>query len=235
MEWNLMTLQRTISLLAAGLLSLMASQSAQAALIANWQFDTYGGGALSAFHPDAGAQSATAIANASVAGSPLPVLSHITGTTVNQTTASAPNNALQVQSGANGSSFTLTLQVSGTGLSGFVVTYASGDNSVPGYTQTWSYSIDGTTFTSLPTTINAANTTTFNGTAYTADFSAITALNGAANVYFRDTIALGNNDQVRFDNIAINAVPEPVNVALGVFGFCAVVGGVGRRYLRNRS
>lgn len=53
----------------------------------------------------------------------------------------------------------------------------------------------------------------------------------------------GQNNTLRYgylDNVVLNGsvtpVPEPINVALGVFGFCAVVVGVGRRvYARARS
>ncbi len=44
----------------------------------------------------------------------------------------------------------------------------------------------------------------------------------------------GNMDNVKLSG-TVAPVPEPVNVALGVFGFCAVVVGVSRRYLRKRS
>ncbi len=42
-----------------------------------------------------------------------------------------------------------------------------------------------------------------------------------------------------FDNVVLNgtvtSIPEPINVALGVFGLCLAGVGVGRRYLRKRS
>lgn len=45
------------------------------------------------------------------------------------------------------------------------------------------------------------------------------------------------SQEMLFDNVTLNGsvVPEPVNVALGVFGLCAVGFTAGRRYLRKRS
>jgi hypothetical protein len=210
---------------------------AKAALIAEWQFNSYGagGGNLSNFLPNAGTQSGTAgLTTTTSINTP----TRITGTTVNQFAASAPNYGFQVnRSGGQTVNATLTFHVSGTSLHDFVITYASGASGA--YVQTWSYSLTGTagTFVNITPTITAATTATFNGTAYTANFSGITAINGQANVYFRDifTIDSGGGASVRFDNIATTAAPEPVNVALGLFGFGAVAVGAGRRYLRNRS
>ncbi|MCW5553472.1 MAG: hypothetical protein KIS67_15100 [Verrucomicrobiae bacterium] len=46
------------------------------------------------------------------------------------------------------------------------------------------------------------------------------------------------SQEMLFDNVTLNGavsvIPEPVNVALGVFGLCAVGFAVGRRYLRKR-
>jgi len=58
-------------------------------------------------------------------------------------------------------------------------------------------------------------------------------------IYVWDNGASGTTTYGYLDNVVLNGtvapVPEPVNVALGVFGFCAVVVGVGGRYLRKRS
>jgi endonuclease I len=74
---------------------------------------------------------------------------------------------------------------------------------------TWSWSIDGTTFTTLPGINTATQNTAF--TARTVDFSSLAALNHQPNVTFRYTLSgatseMGNN---RIDNFAINAVPLP--------------------------
>jgi hypothetical protein len=45
----------------------------------------------------------------------------------------------------------------------------------------------------------------------------------------------GFNNDVVFDNLQITAVPEPVNVALALFGIIAVGGIAGRRWLASRK
>ena len=51
-------------------------------------------------------------------------------------------------------------------------------------------------------------------------------------------VLLGNStssSQVNFDNISLDVVPEPVNVALALFGIIAVGGIAGRRWLASRK
>lgn len=54
--------------------------------------------------------------------------------------------------------------------------------------------------------------------------------NGLWTLYFADTIPGGGNATLNGWSLNITAVPEPVNVALGVFGGLLVVGG----FVRNR-
>ena len=57
--------------------------------------------------------------------------------------------------------------------------------------------------------------------------------NGTWTLYFSDTIAGGGNATLNGWSLDITAVPEPVNVALGMFGVVLVVGGFVRRYRRS--
>ena len=128
----------------------------------------------------------------------------------------------------------ITLKISGTGLQNFIVTYAS--QSSAGQTQTWAYSVNGTTFTTL-TTLSASTTFAATGV-LTADFSGSTAnsvLANAATVFLRDTITAGNGSDIAFDNFAITAVPEPINYAMAGFGLIFVGGNAGRFYLRRKN
>jgi hypothetical protein len=207
--------------------------SLQAALIAEWQFDSYsGGGTITSYNPEYGTQSGSATLNA-IQPATKHAFTTVTGTDVNENATSSPNRALQMATtqGSPGSAV-LTLQVSGTGLTGFVVKYASKDNSLTGHTQTWSYSTDGSTFNFF-TTVNAPNDGSW--ALQTIDFSSITGLNNQSSVYFRNTIGFDNNNQsVSFDNISITAVPEPINAAFAGFGLILVGLSVGRFYLRRR-
>ncbi len=216
---------------------LFSVSSAKADLIAQWQFNSYtgGGGALVNFAPDYGTQQATATAN-----SPLgfhETDAQIAGTTINENTASAPNNfAIQMTAGGGAGADVLTLQISGTGLQNFIVTYASQSSS--GQNQTWSYSTTGLagSYTTL-TTLNANTTFALTGI-LTADFSTANGtLANASTVYLQDIVtAGGNGTTIAFDNIAINAVPvpEPTNYALAGFGLMFVGVGAGRFYLARR-
>ena len=82
-------------------------------------------------------------------------------------------------------------------------------------------------------------TTTANVNFDFTDF--VTANHEAVTVRFYAWNDSGNNNpSLSFDNVVINGsvnpVPEPVNVALVVFGLCVAVGGVGRRvYLRAQA
>lgn len=99
-------------------------------------------------------------------------------------------------------------------LDGYAANLASGSVTTP--TQTW-----------LPASVNLSSAFDFQDSAVTF------------RIYVWDG---GDNSTFRYgyiDNVVLNGtvvpVPEPVNVALGVFGLCAVGFAAGRRYLRKRA
>jgi len=55
--------------------------------------------------------------------------------------------------------------------------------------------------------------------------------NGTWTLYFADVVAGGGNETLNGWSLDITAVPEPVNVALIVFGVCVAGGSIGRFYL----
>ena len=57
--------------------------------------------------------------------------------------------------------------------------------------------------------------------------------NGTWTLYFSDTIAGGGNATLNGWSLDITAVPEPVNVALGMFGVVLVGASVARCYFRR--
>ena len=188
---------------------------------------------LNNFKPDYGSQSSTSTANTTIGGGG--ASQRTTGTTVNEFMSSSSNNGYSLQ---HNSTFSLTLKISGAGLSGFVLTYATEQNSGTTLSQAWSYSTDGTTYTPFSTVSVPSGTLGSSWAAYTVDFSSVSPLNGAANVFFQDTFSTKTapgNSSVDFDNIAINTVPEPISYAMAAFGVMFVGGSAGRFYLRRKN
>lgn len=91
-----------------------------------------------------------------------------------------------------------------------------------------STSLDGTSYTTTDLTQPGGLTTSF--ASYTVDFSGISALNGATSVYFEVTGGENGGGDFTFDNFLVSAVPEPVNMALALFGLGFVGVAVGRRF-----
>ena len=95
----------------------------------------------------------------------------------------------------------------------------------------WSYSINGGAYTALPGVATAASGTV------TVDLSgAASFLNGATTINFMNVLVnAGGSGTISFDNIQIEAVPEPINVALALFGVLAVGGTTAHRFMAARK
>ena len=201
---------RSLSLAAMlGVMACSFSYPANAALVSFWSFDS------SNTTPTSGTQSGTATLTTSATAT------FVTGTTINDPRPSpTATPAIEITSG------TLTIHVSGTGLSSFVITYTGQKNGGNG-AQSWAYSTDGINFTILGSQPNSLGNSFASTGTETVNFSSATALNGAANVYFRNTPTIGTT--VDFDNFQVTAVPETTNLALAVFGLCVVGLSVSRR------
>jgi hypothetical protein len=208
----------------------LSVSTAQAGLIAAWQFNAYpsGGGALKDFTPDYGQPLATANMP-EVSGA---TFARIAGTPLNAyNTASSPDYALGVTYVSSPANLVLDLKLSVTGLPDLTLTYAFKGSGGAGV-QTWSWSktgVDGSY-----TTVSSSTPTTTDWAPNSVDFSSIVS-GYTGDVYFRDTITNGvSGGTLAFDNILATA-PEPVNVALGIFGGVFLVGIVARsRNVRNR-
>jgi hypothetical protein len=147
-----------------------------------------------------------------------------TGTTLNEYLTSAPNRALDVIHGTSGNNSkpdTLTLQLKGTA-SGLLLKYASMDSA--GAANTWSYSLDGSSFTQVATFTPDGTWRT-----YTVDFSGIPG--AASTVYLRDSFNTAGT--LSFDNISVSTVPEPTTCALPLFGLIFLGGSI-RTFLLGR-
>ncbi len=130
---------------------------------------------------------------------------------------------------ANSDINNLIIRVDGTSLDNFVVRY---DAKVVSESvgQSWGYSINGSSYTQLASELQPGALTTTWAT-YTVDFSSIAGL-GVNPVYFKnnvsaDVISMEFNN-LQYDNIAVN-VPEPINVALALFGLGAAGLAIARR------
>ena len=193
-----------------GLVSLLIVLPCEGAVIGTWAFGTSGSDLIAPYAADSGQPGAQIEA-------PIGFDSIVTGVSDGN-----PANALQIATGG-----VLDIHVAGSGLADFVVTYDA--KSAGTLTDIrWDYSNDGviwTTLTTRPVTASFAS--------YSVDFSSVAAIEGAANVYLTIT-PVGLGQTVNFDNIEVSAVPEPINVALVVFGFGAAVTAVGRR-IRARA
>jgi hypothetical protein len=116
---------------------------------------------------------------------------------------------------ANGK--TMVFKFSMTDLQSAVVTFATRGSGSGFNSQLWEWSTNGTTFTGFGSN-TADNSQSF--VLKTLDLTAITALDGAANVYLRVTFngatsSTGNN---RLDNVVIRALPYAIPVNRTVTG-----------------
>lgn len=107
--------------------------------------------------------------------------------------------------GQNNNAHYITFNLSMTGYQDLSLGFDTRGTSTGFSTGTWSYSTNGTTFTTLPGVNTATTSTSFSGK--TVDFSAITQLDGAANVYIRYTLsgATSTNGNNRLDNVVFTA------------------------------
>jgi len=201
--------------------------SGRAAIIADWNFnDQTSGPASSSIAAEHGSGSLNLSQLANSADATIGT----GGTAINEVGGDTAGKDLIVTAGAsqreNGKSIIFSLSTSGC--KNIVLTYATQASSTGFNSQQWSYSTDGTHYTSLATItgMGAAYTTT--GTE-TVDFSTVTALDNDSTVYFALTLsgASGSSGTDHFDNIQFNAdvVPEPTAVgAIATAGLLALCG-----------
>jgi hypothetical protein len=138
----------------------------------------------------------------------------------------------------NGTYFTLKVTAAQYSLYNFQIQYlargnAAGTGGAP--LNSWQYSLNsGTSW--LPATALTASI----GTTWASKTVSFAGVSVAANssIWFRDTLGGANGPlnggYADFNNLTIMAVPEPVNLALGVFGLCVVGVGAGQLFC-NRA
>lgn len=219
-------MRATLTFVGIFAVSIVAS-SVEGALVANWNFNTYNGDD----HSILSDQGADAAAVLNIDGTwPDVDLSTQAGTTLNAVGATPAGDAIQfLNSANNGRGFTMQADLSN--YKDAVLSFAykrtgNGFDNVDLF-----YSTDGVNFTKFADVDNPD--ASYNLHSY--DFSSINALDGASTAFFRLVLDGASNASgtADFDNIQLNAVPEPASLAMlgvGSLTFLAV-----NRRRRRRS
>ncbi len=236
-----MKLTMTKSVLTVAVSVFAGVWSADAALVAAWDFPTLTAAPStpSTFSATVGSGTLDVSAFASTASNPQRTM--FGGTTVNAFAGGDAGSTAALalaNNSANGKSAVFTLDMSL--YQNLVLSFATQGTSTGFNTHQWAYSTDGATYTTLSGNNTAVTVSGF--VTKSVDFSSITALNGDSSVYIMLTVsgATGTSGNNRFDNIQFNAdlataaVPEPSTWFAGAL--LALPFGVhGVRYLRNRK
>ena len=244
----------TMTLLAAGTCAMIAASAANAAMVAQWDFQTTtNGGTAGAAAPNSpliyvsnfgagtlylnGTNGSSAWKQATSGNE----ISCFGGTAVNATGSMSTVTtlgALALVPGArsgNGTTTPYTWAANGksmvfkfsmTNLENLQISYATQRSSSTGFTtHQWDYSVDGTSWTT-GTTIGSIPTSFA-----TSSVSIASGLNNAANAYVRVTFtgATDASANTRVDNFQFNADAVPAPGALALLGVAGLVGSRRRR------
>jgi hypothetical protein len=209
----------------------VCGSNAGAALVAYWNFN--GLSIASASAPGSGGVPASIAADSGTGTVGLfnwgGKVDDFGGSSINVMNADPAEESLSLISGGStggpflGNDTFITIDFSMAGLEDPVVTFATRGTSTGFDTGTWSWSIDGSSFTAVAGVNTATQSTSF-GIA-TVDLSGIDTLDYASSVTLRymlsgATSSSGNN---RIDNIQINAVPESAAALIGALGLVGLL------------
>jgi hypothetical protein len=211
----------------AGLLGAGFSLTSWAGIVATWNFNNYlvnGQTMVNASSWD----------SASVNGDVTPSLTATapTGGSLNSVSGN-PGNAIQFNAGGiingNNGTFTFTLTAV-VNINEFELSYDINEGFFPGPDTQWSWAIaeGGSGFSTIP---HEGSSFINNWVSHTVDFAG-SSLSAGQTITFtmqlvNENSGLGND--VSFDNLIVSAVPEPVNVALLIFGVGLAAVPAGRR------
>lgn len=205
---------------AIGLTATFATSNAFAAFtVASWNFNTTTSQAT-ILATTGGTQISTATLTNTSLGT------YTTGTVAaNQYTTftGSEGQAIAIAGNSSNNNKAMTFTLSMTGLSELKLSYSTRYSGTSAFTnQNWSYSLDGSSFTSFQDiTVSSTSFTTKN-----VDFSSVNALNGAPTVYIRMTFSGATGSGVtndRVDAVSFTAVPEPHEYALGMAALLGAV------------
>lgn len=223
----------------------MLAQSNAQTLIAGWDFQTTTNGGTAAAASSSGSPSPLAYtanfgtgtlyldgSNGSstwVSGVNNPQVSSFGGTNLNtagtgfSTTTSGAASLALANSSANGQFAVFSFSMAGhTDLS---ISYVTQRTSTGFTTQTWDYSLDGTTWVNFDLIDGVELPSSFG----VITLSTVSALAGDSSVFVRVSVtgATNSSGNNRLDNIQFNAVPEPTSAAM-------LIGGIGSMFLMFR-
>jgi hypothetical protein len=218
-----------VSSFAVSIFAALSVVSADAALVAYWNFN--GLSISSASTPGSGGVPTNIPADSGAGtvslSSWLGTVDDFAGTTINNSGATVAGAALSlIASGGtagpypgNGSSITISFPM--TDLENPVLTLATQRTPTGFGANQVAYSTDGSNYTNF----GASYTPAANFASQIWDFSAIDALDRAASVFLKITFggATSNTGNNRIDNIQINAVPEIASGLLGALGLLGIL------------
>lgn len=218
-----MKTQITILVLLTG-----AVHSVNAGIIASWGFNATATDVNGTLLNGTGSGSVTGTPTLTPTAGGTKVTVSETGTTLKYAGTGNPSQSV---GDLNNSKFVISL-TSGAALSGFTITY-SVKNGASGPTDV-AWARTGGSGSVTITVTPAATPVSTSFTSYTATFTGLTVSSGNSLTFTASfSGATGSSGSIEFDSLEVNAVPEPANVAMGLFGIGFVGIAAGRKLLKR--
>ena len=230
---------KKIVLVVATVAAALLSSTAEAALVAYWNFN--GLSIATASAPGSGGVPLSIAADEGAGTIDLSpwagLVDDFAGATLNALNADPAGASLSLVAGGPtggpdpGNQSYISTTVSTTGLKDPIISFATRGTSTGFNASGWSYSTNGVDFTPIPNSSTATRETTF--ALATVDLTGVAAVADQSSVTFRYAVdgASSNSGNNRIDNLQINAtaIPEPGTLALAGLGLLGVVASRRRR------
>jgi hypothetical protein len=147
------------------------------------------------------------------------------GTETNAQPTVGAGGALSPTGGAAGftnNGMSIVFQVSTVGFTDITVSWAQRGTATGFASRQFDYSTDGSTWTNFATDSGALSAT---WVTESYDLSSVDSIEEQGSVYFRIVLdgATGTSGNNRFDNLTVQAVPEPTAVLLGSLGLLGIL------------